>query len=63
MLQIKPKSRSFDIETDDPAEIEKAIARFMTDKDFYRHCRENELKNAHRYNWENEVQILSRIYE
>ena len=50
------------VETDSCEEIKSAIEKFMNDKAFYQNCRDNELSQAERYNWENEVQILRNIY-
>ena len=51
------------VETDSFVEIKEAIEKFMNDRDFYNSCRDNELLHAQRYNWENEVRILNRIYQ
>lgn len=50
------------VETDSAEQIEKAIHTFIENRDFYEKCKNNELRNANRYNWENEVKVLDIIY-
>ena len=50
------------VETDSIDDIKVAIDKFINDSDFYNNCRENELSNSEKYNWDNEVQVLKKIY-
>ncbi len=50
------------VETDNAGEIKNAILRLKTDPVLYRRCRENEINDADRYYWQNEVTVLGKIY-
>lgn len=60
--KVEREGYGISIDTDSPDEIREAIRRLKTDKEFYNNCRANELKNAPRYSWESEVQVLNQVY-
>lgn len=49
-------------DTRNPEEIRNAIKRMQEDKEYWKTCHENELKNAYQYSWEEAVKILDGIY-
>ena len=51
------------VETDNVEEIQKAIRVFMTDKELYLRCQQNEIRDAGQYSWQNEVAVLKKIYQ
>lgn len=51
------------VETDNAEEIRSAIRRFMTDKELYRLCQQNEIRDAGQYSWQSEVAVLKKIYQ
>lgn len=50
------------VDTKSADEIQNAIHRFISDKDFFEECKNNMEKIAVRYDWNNAVRILDRVY-
>lgn len=49
-------------DTRDSKEIKKAIEKLMNDHAFWKACSENELADAHKYDWAEAVKVLDQIY-
>jgi len=50
-------------DTDSIEEVKKAIFKLKTDRAFWKKCADNEKKAAYKYEWNNAVKILDKVYE
>jgi len=61
-LKINKFGYGISCDTRNAQSIREAILKFINDRDFWETCSKNELSDAHKYNWDEEVKILNKIY-
>lgn len=44
-------------------QVRECIIRLKDDKEFWKKCHDNEVKDAHLYSWEEEIKVLDSVYE
>lgn len=50
-------------DTLDVEQVRKCILRLKNDKEFWKQCHQNELQDAHLYDWDKAVKVLDNIYQ
>ena len=60
--KVKKYGFGLTCDTFNKEEVKKVLQVFLNDRNFWKECSVNELKEADKYCWENAVQILDKIY-
>lgn len=60
--RVKVNAYGLSVDTDDSQAVKEAIIRLKTDKEFWQRCSQKELSEACKYDWNEAVKILDKVY-